>query len=637
MSSSKNLAHRACAAGLVAALWAMPLAACSRAAATSSGTEGASTASASSETGISHLLSADDYVSDRDLDPGYDASSATTVTLADSGCQVSGSGAAADGSTVTITAAGTYVISGSLSSGQVVVDADGEKVQLVLAGASVTSADSAAILVRAAKKVWLTLADGTHNALATTGEYAADDESNIDGAVFCKADLTVNGPGSLAVTSAAGHGIVCKDELVLVSGEVTVEAAKHAIQAKDAICAVGGTWALTAGTDGIHCGTDDDAEKGAVLITGGAFTIKAASDGVDAANTLEVDGGEITVAAGDDGLHSEYALQVDDGAITVSESYEGLEGSTVTINGGEIDVTSSDDGVNAAGDPSGSAASTSDGSAQGQGQPGEPPSGEAPSGDANTGEAPSSEAPAGGMEPPSGDAAGQQGDGSRPQDMGQQGGGPGDGNMGGQQPGGGAGGGADDYDSTAQVAINGGKLTVCAGGDGIDSNGDLTVTGGETYVYGPTSDGDGSLDFPGTGTVTGGVVVCAGSSGMAQNFTNAEGQASILVSASGSAGDAITLSASDGTVIARAEAKTSFTCVLVCAPGLTSGQTYTLACGDSTTEVTPDSNVYSNVTRTQPGAGGQGGAMGDGAQQPQEMGRQPGGSDASSQGAPTSA
>ncbi len=628
-NANKGLARRACAAGLVATLWAMPLMACSRAGAADSETSSEAAVSLSASDGsVAHLLSSEDYVSNRDLDASYDSSSATKIALSDSGCTVSGPGAEAEGTTVTITAAGTYVVSGSVSDGQIIVNADGEKVQLVLDGASVTSSNSAALLVRTAKKVWVTLADGTRSTLASTGEFAADDELTVDGAVFCKADLTVNGGGSLFVSSAAGHGIVCKDELVLVSGDVAVEAAKHAIQAKDALCAVGGTWSLTAGTDGVHCGDDDDAEKGTVLITGGSFAITASSDGIDAANTLEVDGGELTVSAGDDGLHSEYALQIDGGVVTVSESYEGLEGSTVTVNGGEIDVTSSDDGVNAAGDPSGTATENAaenaagaapEGGELGQGGPG--------------GEAPSGEAPDAAMEPPSGDAAGQQGAGGAPQDVGEQpGGAQGGGEMGaGQQPG--AGGGMDDYDETAQVVINGGKLTICAGGDGIDSNGDLTVTGGETYVFGPTSDGDGSLDFPGTGTITGGVVVCAGSTGMAQNFTSAEGQASILVSASGSAGDSIKLTSSDGTVIAQAETRTSYACVLVCAPGLTAGQTYTLTCGDSATEVTPDSNVYSNVTRTQGGGGGQGGGpggpMGDGSQQ---QGGQPGGAMGGEQG-----
>ena len=182
---------------------------------------------------------------------------------------------------------------------------------------------------------------------------------------------------------------------------------------------------------------------------------------------------------------------------------------------------------------------------------------------------------------------------------------------GGQAPG--AGGGTD-YDSTAQVTINGGKLTIQAGGDGIDSNGDLTVTGGETYVFGPVSDGDGSLDFAGTGTVMGGVVMCAGSSGMAQNFGDASTQGSMLVSASGQAGDAIQLADEGGNVIASCEARTSYSCVLVSAPGVESGKTYTLSYGDTSSEITMDGLVYSNVDRAQSGAPGS-------ADQPQGAGQ----------------
>ncbi len=599
--SSRNLARRTCAAGLAATLCALPLAACSRAAAASGAATSETSVSSSelptSSGDVAHLLTATDYVSERDLDPSYEADEATTIELADGGCAVTGGGASAEGSTVTVTEAGTYVISGSLSDGQVVVDADGEKVQLVLDGADVTSADSAALLVLAAKKVWVTLADGTENALATAGEYATDAEVNVDGAVFCKADLTVNGDGALAVSSSAGHGIVCKDELVLVSGEVTVWAAKHAIQAKDALCAVGGTWGLTAGTDGIHCGSDDEADSGSVLIVGGSFSITASSDGVDAAGTLEVDGGELSVAAGDDGVHSEYALQVDGGTVTVGESYEGLEGATVTVNGGSVDVTSSDDGINAAGDPSDNTSGDASGDGQAeQAQDGQP-----------QGQAPSGEAPTGSMEAPSGDAAAQRGDGAQPQDEGQQPGGAG-GDMGGQ-PGGGMG----DYDETAKVAINGGKLTICAGGDGIDSNGDLSVTGGETYVFGPTSEGDGSLDFPGTGTISGGVVVCAGSAGMAQNFSDSSTQGSLLLSASGEEGDEISLTDADGAVLAACTARRSYSCVLVSAPGIAAGSGYTLSYGDGSAQVTPDALVYTSVSASQPPAGapdGQGEARG---------------------------
>lgn len=602
--SSRNLASRACAAGLVATLFSLPLAACSRASVASSQSTQSEESAASSEleTDVEHLVSVTDIVTDRDLEGTWEEDGATKISLSDDGCAVDGAGAVADGTTVTITAGGTYVLMGQMSAGQVVANADGEKVQLVLDGASVTSTDSAAILVRAAKKVWLTLADGTRNKIATSGSFAEDDEYSIDGAVWCKSDLTINGTGALTVSSAEGHGIVCKDELALVSGDVEVEAARHAVQAQDTACVVAGTWSLTAGTDGIHCGDDDDAEKGSVLIVGGTVSIDAASDGVDAANVLEVDGGEVTVSTGDDGLHSERALQVDGGTVTVTKSYEGLEGSTVTVNGGVIDVTSSDDGVNAAGDPTGdSSAEATDAGASGPeaaaGQPGDPMGGgQAPAGDGRAPEDADAQAPT---------STGQVLAGS---------GGQAPADAGGQAPGAG---GDMDYDSTAQVTINGGKLTIQAGGDGIDSNGDLTVTGGEAYVFDPASDGDGSLDFAGTGTITGGVVMCAGSSGMAQNFGDASTQGSMLVSASGQAGDAIQLVDEDENVVASCEARTSYSCVLVSAPGVESGKTYTLTCGDASSEITMDGLVYSNVDCAQ--AGGPGSAdQPQGAGQPQQ-------------------
>ena len=546
-----GLARRTCALGLALALAMAPLAACSASSGngTADGAAGSQATSVADDAARSEdavrLVSAEDLFTDRDLNGSYDESSAVHVTLSDGGCSADGSGASADGSAVTITAAGTYVISGSLSSGQVVVDADGQKVQLVLAGANVSCADSAAIYVKAAKKVWLTLAEGSDNTLATTGDFVQSDDNTVDGAVFSKADLTINGTGALSVSSASGHGIVCKDALRLVSGTVDVTAARHAIQAKDYFAVSGGTWTLEAGTDGVHAENADDAEKGFIYVAGGSLDVTADSDGFDAANVLEVDGG----------------------SVSVSQSYEGLEGSTVTITGGTVDVTSSDDGINAAGDPTD--ATSADATAPGATPPAE--------GDPSS--APGEQADAAGTAAPGASSQG---------------------------PGGQAGGGADDYDSTAQVTVTGGTITVCAGGDGIDSNGDLTVTGGVTCVSGPTSDGDGSLDFAGTGAVSGGVVMCAGSSGMAQNITDASGQVSLLLDASGQAGDQIALLDSDGNQLAGFVAQTSYTCVLVSAPGVEVGQTYTLRYGDKALEVTPDAASYTNLTRQQagPAAGG---------------------------------
>lgn len=637
MSSNKHFARAACAAGLALALGIMPLAGCSTAA-TSASTQ-ASTASvqtASAGEAVT-LVNIDDMVSDRDQDPSYDEASSTKIALADSGATVDGDGVTCDSSTVTITKAGTYVISGTLEAGQIVIDAEDAKVQLVLNGTSVTCADSAALYVKNAKKVFLTLAAGTANTLSTSGEFVQTDDSTVDGAIFAKDDLTINGEGSLSVTSAAGHGIVCKDDLVLVGGQVSVNAAKHAVQGKDLVAIVGGTWTLVAGTDGIHCENSDDAEKGYVCVAGGTVDITAESDGFDAANVLEVDGGTITVAAADDGLHAELDLAINGGTVTVTKSYEGIEGQTVTITGGTIDVVSSDDGINAAGAPSDSSGGETTGeqgtapSGDANGGPGangdtgtEPPT--KPEGDATTStdgtttttdgtpsqtlpSMPSGEAPAGDGQAPSGDGqAPTTTDGQQP-DMTQQ---PG-GDMGGDM-----GGGGDEYDSTAQVTITGGSITIQAGGDGIDSNGDFTVSGGVTCVSGPTGGGNGMLDFAGTGTITGGQVFCAGTTDMLQIFGDTSSQGCIAVTLSGNAGDTVTLSDESGNTLASFSPTTSYQCVVFSVDGIESGETYTVSNGTSDVTFTTESLIYNGVTSSGgmgqggPGQGGEQGGQGGG-------------------------
>ena len=308
-----SIARRVAAAGLSLSLALLPLAGCALSSSDDSGSSSTSVATTGS-TASTIVASGDavqvlddtDVFTDRDLDPSYDESEAITLALSDSGSTVSGGGVDIDGSTVTITTAGTYVVSGTLSDGRIVVNADdSSKVQIVLDGASVSCSSSAALYVINADKVFLTLADGTTNALATTGDFVETDDNNVDGAVFAKDDLTINGTGALDVTCSAGHGIVCKNDLRLVSGAVSVNASSHAIQAKDSVAVCGGTWDLAGGTDGIHCANDEDTAKGWIYVTGGTIGITAASDGFDASGVLQIDGGTITVNAGDDGIHEQ--------------------------------------------------------------------------------------------------------------------------------------------------------------------------------------------------------------------------------------------------------------------------------------------------------------------------------------------
>ena len=269
--------------------------------------------------------SSDEMFTDRDMDASYDESAATKISLSGSSASVDGSGAAVDGSTVTITEEGVYVLSGEFT-GQVIVEADdAAKVQIVLDDAKITNANSAAIYVKQADKVFLTLADGSTNTLTTTGTYTADGETNIDAVVFSKDDLCVQGSGSLTITAEEGNGITSKDDLKVTGGTINIDVAGHALEGKDSVRIADGTFELTSGKDGIHASNEEDETKGYVYIAGGTFKINAADDGIHAITTLTLNAGTFDITAA-----------------------EAIEATYITINDGVIGITASDDGINAA-------------------------------------------------------------------------------------------------------------------------------------------------------------------------------------------------------------------------------------------------------------------------------------------------
>ena len=532
-----------------------------------------SSESSSSTTEITYL-NADDMFTDRDKEVGYDEDTATAITLSDNASSCDSSSVSISDNTITITDEGTYLLTGSLSDGQVIVDADDKKVQLVLDSVDINCDTSAALYVKAADKVFVTLASDSENTLSNTNDFVAIDDNNIDAIIFSKDDLTLNGSGTLTVTAKYGHGIVSKDDLVITSGTYQITAAKHALSGQDSVRIADGILTLNAGTDGIHSENTDDDAKGFIYIANGDISITADSDGFDAEETLQVDGGNIEVYAGDDGLHSDDDLIITAGTINVTKSYEGLEGMTVTIEDGDISVVSSDDGINASGD------GTSGESSQG----GTPP--EKPDDSDSTEDRP---------EPPNGfdkndnssaDSNSDSNSDSKPADLPDGNAGRGDGNGG---PGGdnsGPGGGMEEATDYNLIQISGGKIYINASGDGIDSNGNLTVTGGEIYVDGPTSGGDGALDCSGTALISGGTVIAVGSSGMAENFDSSSAQGSMITTVSDSmiTGD-ITLTDSEGNTIVSYSPSKEYSSVVISCADLKEGETYTLVAGDTSTSV----------------------------------------------------
>lgn len=532
-----------------------------------------SSESSSSTTEITYL-NADDMFTDRDKEVGYDEDTATAITLSDNASSCDSSSVSISDNTITITDEGTYLLTGSLSDGQVIVDADDKKVQLVLDSVDINCDTSAALYVKAADKVFVTLASDSENTLSNTNDFVAIDDNNIDAIIFSKDDLTLNGSGTLTVTAKYGHGIVSKDDLVITSGTYQITAAKHALSGQDSVRIADGILTLNAGTDGIHSENTDDDAKGFIYIANGDISITADSDGFDAEETLQVDGGNIEVYAGDDGLHSDDDLIITAGTINVTKSYEGLEGMTVTIEDGDISVVSSDDGINAAGD----------GTSEESSQSGTPP--EKPDDSDSTEDRP---------EPPNGfdkndnssaDSNSDSNSDSKPADLPDGNAGPGDGNGGPGGDNGGPGGGMEEATDYNLIQISGGKIYINASGDGIDSNGNLTVTGGEIYVDGPTSGGDGALDCSGTTLISGGTVIAVGSSGMAENFDSSSAQGSMITTVSDSmiTGD-ITLKDSDGNTIVSYSPSKEYSSVVISCADLKEGETYTLVAEDTSTSV----------------------------------------------------
>ena len=268
----------------------------------------------------------DEAFSKRDLSGEYDEAEAIAITLGGSSASCNSAAVTINGSTVTITAAGTYLLYGTLDDGTIIVDATSEdKVQLVLDGVSINSTDYAAIYVKQADKVFITLADGTVNTLSNGGTFTQIDDNNVDAVIYSKDDLTLNGTGTLKISSPAGHGVVSKDNLTITDGVYEIAAASHALAGKDSIAIADGTFTLASGKDGLHSENSDDETLGNIYIAGGTFTINSPDDAIHANTLLTIDGGTFDITAA-----------------------EGLEATYITINDGVINIAASDDGVNAA-------------------------------------------------------------------------------------------------------------------------------------------------------------------------------------------------------------------------------------------------------------------------------------------------
>lgn len=516
-------------------------------------------------------LDVDTHYSEQDL--SWDTSSETAIDLSN---PTATDGVTVEDGTLTITKAGTYKLSGEYQ-GQIKVEtADSDAVRLVLDNANITNSSGAALNVVNADEVILYSASGTTNTISDGADYTATGEDDPDAVVYSKADLTIAGEGTLKVNGNHEDGIHTSDGLVIASGTLEVNAANTGIKGKDYVDILGGTINVTAQQDGIKSTNDTDEGQGWTRLSNGTVTVNAGDDGFKASRVVEISGGSLTVEQSDEGIEAQY----------------------INVSGGDVNVTSADDGMNASlktsdSESTDSSANTSDTADQQQNnqQQGSIPGGQQSGtsgtaqqqnntqnqGNQNMGQPPAM--PGGnaqdGMSQNGTTGTGQQGMGQPPQ--------------GGGMPGGGGG----TFEVVdAAINVSGGHVTVNAEGDGIDSNGVTTLSGGTLIVNGPSQGGNAALDTNGDLLLNGATVLSGSTADMfeAPSTNSTSGYLKLTNSSGFEQGSTVQVADSSGKVVANYKVtKSNVQLVLVSSSSIVKGQSYTVY----TTTSAVDSNAAS--------------------------------------------
>ena len=570
----------------------------------------------------------------KDTNTNWKAESYEEITLSDSSIAYTGTKATVDGSTITIQNAGVYRISGNLTDGQIIIDANKtDFIWLILDNASITNTTGAAIYAKQSDKVTITLAEGSKNSVTDGKTYSySSNEKTPTACIYSKDDLSINGTGALTVTSNSTNGISTTNDFKLVSGTLNITAAQDGIRGKDSVAIKGGTITIDAKNDGIKSTNDTEDEHGFLYIEDGTFQITAGNDGfqaekslwikdgafaittnggsknaekkqemrpgkdfpgqqpsatstpsvtdsanaettestsykgIKAGNDLYITGGTFIIDSCDDSLHSNATVTIDQGSFTIQSGDDGIHADNqLTINNGSIIVTESYEGLESTdiviNDGVIDVTASDDGINAGSGSE-------------------SSSEP----HPPMG-------------------------------------GGQTTSTSNCSITFNGGTITVSANGDGIDANGSITQTGGSIVVNGPTTGGDGALDYDNTYTMNGGTLIATEISGMSQAPSTDSKQNTIYVNFESTleAGNKLKLCDSTGNAILSHTTTKVSNGIILSSPSIKQGETYTLYNGTkqlcaitpsaSVTCVT-DSGASSTIAEIGGGRRGQGGPGG---------------------------
>ncbi len=528
----------------------------------------------------------DEYTDWKQQNPTY-------IELKGSSASFTGANVSLNGNKTMILSAGVYVLSGKLDDGQIVVDTQNKgTVRLVFNGVEIQSKSGAPVHVKKADKAVITLQEGTQNLVSDAKTYASSGDDQPNAAIYSDDDLTINGTGALTVQGNYNNGIMSKDDLKIMGGKIAINAVDDGLIGRDMLAIKQGSFTIQAGGDGIRSSNDTDSAKGYINIEGGTFAIKSGSDGIQAETALQIAGGTFTITtnggsdngvvhAADNGpvgggpgmaprgggaqpapvsttktdsksakaLKAGADILISGGTFKIDSADDAIHGNNiVTIAGGEFAITSGDDGVHA------------DAALNIQG--GKVDITKSYEGLESklitiTGGETSLVASDDGINVAGG--ADQSAMGGRP--------------------------GQNNFSASGDVAlhIGGGKVTVDALGDGLDANGSIFMTDGTVIVNGPTANNNGPIDYDGVFKVTGGLIIAAGSAGMAQAPSTDSTQYALGLSFSQvqPAGQEVTLKDSDGKSIVTFAPKRQYQSFVVSSPDLKKGGSYTFYTGSN--------------------------------------------------------
>lgn len=516
-------------------------------------------------------------------DSSYTTTNSTAVSFEEDAITIDGSGATEADNILTITQPGTYVLSGTLTEGQVRVEAaDEADVQIVLNGVSITNSTGSAIYVKSANETTITLAEGTINTLTDGESYTFEDsEDEPDATLFSKTDLVLNGAGTLVIDANYAHAIKGKDNVTIAEGTFDLTTIGDGIKGRDSLTIQSGTFNIIAGGDGLQTTNEEEEGKGYLSIESGSFSINTGGDGIQAATDLQIIGGDFALTTGggsangstttggepagfpgaeesistDDtvsakGLKAGASLAIADGTFSLDTSDDALHtNDAITIQGGDFTLSSADDGIHA------DSSLTIDGGTFNiiQSYEGlESTTLTINGGEYNITASDDGINTAGGNEASSADGLTGQ----------------------------------DTFANTAtgsgSLIINGGTITVNASGDGVDSNGSIEMNSGTLVVNGPTTSGNGTLDYDTTFDMNGGILVGIGSAGMAMSPSSTSTQSFLFTTDLAIAADeAIQITGPDGEVILTFKASEVSQSLVVSTPELVEGSTYTVTSGGS--------------------------------------------------------